>query len=73
MLNWRFTRIWFLKIGISEEVACYFNAGKTQMVPLDQSNNTEADVVIDGSILEEKSSIFQDAGVDFSSKLDWGL
>ena len=47
------------------EVACYFNAGKTQMVPLDQSNNTEADVVIDGSILEEKSSIFQDAGVDF--------
>ena len=65
MLNWRFTRIWFLKIGISEEVACYFNAGKTQMVPFDQSNNIEADVVIDGSIFEEKSFIFQDAGVDF--------
>ena len=42
-------------------MACYFNAGKTQMVPFDQSNNIEAD----GSIFEEKSFIFQDAGVDF--------
>ena len=46
-------------------MACYFNAGKTEMVPFDQSNNTEADMVIDGSIFEEKSFIFQDAGVDF--------
>ena len=34
-----------------------FNAGKTQVVSLDQSNNTGAiDVKMDGSDLEEKSS-----------------
>ena len=33
-----------------------FNAGKTQVVSLDQSNNTGAiDVKMDGSDLEEKS------------------
>ena len=35
------------------------------MAPFDQSNKIEAVVVIDGSIFEEKSFIFQDAGVDF--------
>ena len=49
-----------------------FNAGKTQLILLDQSNNTGAiDVKMDGSVLEEKSS-FKILGLTFSSKLDWG-
>ena len=49
-----------------------FNAGKTQLVSLDRSNNTGAiDVNMDGSVLEEKSS-FKMLGLTFSSKLDWG-
>ena len=49
-----------------------FNAGKTQLVLCDQSNNTGAiDVKKDGSVLEEKSS-FKMLGFSFSSKLDWG-
>ena len=49
-----------------------FNAGKTQLVLLDRSNNTGAiDVKMDGSVLEEKSS-FKILGLTFSSKLDWG-
>ena len=49
-----------------------FSAGKTQMVPFDQSGNTGAiDVKIDWSVLEEKSS-FKMLGLIFSSKLDWG-
>ena len=48
-----------------------FNAGKTQLVLLDWSNNTGAiDVKMDGSVLEEKSS-FKMLGLTFSSKLDW--
>ena len=48
-----------------------FNAGKTQLVSLDQSNNNGSiDVKMDGSILEEKSS-FKMLGLTFSSKLDW--
>ena len=35
-----------------------FNAGKTQLVLFDQSNNTGAtDVKMDGSVFEEKSSL----------------
>ena len=50
----------------------HFNAGKTQLVSFDQSNNTDAiDVKMDGSILEEKSS-FKMLGFTFLSKLDWG-
>ena len=50
-----------------------FNAGKTQLVSFDQSNNTGAiDVKMDGSILEEKPS-FKMLGLTFSSKLDWAL
>ena len=41
-----------------------FNAGKTQLVSFDRSNNN-------GPILEEKSS-FKILGLTFSSKLDWG-
>ena len=49
-----------------------FNAGKTQLVSFDRSNNTGAiDVKMDGSVLEEKSC-FKMLGLSFSSKLDWG-
>ena len=49
-----------------------FNAGKTQLVSFDRSNNTGAiDVKVDGSVLEEKSS-FKIQGLTSSSKLDWG-
>ena len=48
----------------------YFNAGKTQLVLLDQSNNTSAiDVKIDVSLLEKKLS-FEILGLASSSKLD---
>ena len=49
-----------------------FNAGKTQLVWLDRSNNNGSiDVKMGGSILEEKST-FKMLGLTFSSKLDWG-
>ena len=49
-----------------------FNAGKTQLVSFDQSNNIGAiDVKMDESVLEEKQS-FKMLGLTFSSKLDWG-
>ena len=49
-----------------------FNAGKTQLVSFDRSNNTGSiDVKMDGSVLEENSS-FKMLGLTFSSKLDWG-
>ena len=48
-----------------------FNAGKTQLVSLDQSNNSGAiNVKMNVSVLEEKSS-FKMLGLTFSSKLDW--
>ena len=49
-----------------------FNAGKTQLVLFDRSNNSGSiDVKMDGSILEEQSS-FKMLGLTFSPKLDWG-
>ena len=49
-----------------------FNAGKSQLVLFDRSNDTGAtDVKMDGPVLEEKSS-FKMLGLTFSSKLDWG-
>ena len=49
-----------------------FNAGKTQLVSFDRSNNNGSiDVKMDGSVLEEKSS-FKMLRLTFSSKLDWG-
>ena len=49
-----------------------FNAGKTQLVTFDRSNNNGSiDVKMGGSILEEKSS-FKMLGGTFSCKLDWG-
>ena len=48
-----------------------FNAGKTQLVLFDWSNNTGSiDVKMDRSVLEKKSS-FKMLGLTFSSKLDW--
>ena len=47
-----------------------FNAGKTQLILFDRSNNTGSiDVKIGGSVLEGKSS-FKMLGLSFSSKLD---
>ena len=49
-----------------------FNAGKTQLVLSDWSNNTVAiDVKVGGSVAEEKSS-FKMLGLTFFSQLDWG-
>ena len=49
-----------------------FNAGKTQLVSFDRSNNNGSiDVKMEGSILEERSS-FKMLGLTFSSELDWG-
>ena len=49
-----------------------FNAGKTQLVSFDWSNNSGSiDVKMDGSILEGKSS-FKLLRLSFSSKLNWG-
>ena len=49
-----------------------FNAGKTQLVSFDGSNNNGSiDVKMDGSFLKEKSS-FKILELAFSSKLDWG-
>ena len=57
--------------GLGQKWLVDFNAGKTQLVSLDRSNNTGAiDVKKDGSVLEEKSS-FKMQGLAFSSKLDW--
>ena len=49
-----------------------FNAGKTQLVSFDRSNDSGSiDVKMHGSVLKEKSS-FKTLGLTFSSKLDWG-
>ena len=48
-----------------------YNAGETQLVSFDRSNNNGSiDVKMNGSIPEEKSS-FKMLGLTFSSKLDW--
>ena len=47
------------------------NAGKTQLVSFDRSNNNGSiDVNMDGSVLEEKQS-FKMLGLTFSSKLNY--
>ena len=45
-----------------------FNAGKTQLVSFDRSNNNGSIDI--GSVLEEKSP-YKMLGLTFSSKLDW--
>ena len=48
------------------------NAGITQLVSFDQSNNNGSfDVKMDGFVFEEKSP-FKTLGLTFFSKLDWG-
>ena len=49
-----------------------FNAGKTELVSFDRSNNNGSiGVKMDGSVLEEQSTLKM-LGLNFSSKLDWG-
>ena len=70
---------WFLNLNLIYETLWTegkkwfvdFNAWKTQLVSVDQSNNTGAiDVKMNGSVLEEKS-YFKMLRLTFSSKLDW--
>ena len=63
MRNCRLGKKWFVD----------FNAGKTQLVSFDWSNNNGSIAMkMDGSVLEGKSSFEMLAGLTFSSKLDWG-
>ena len=66
---------WLLNLNLIYETLSWlvdFNAGKTQLVLFDRSNNNGSiDVKRDGSVLEEKPS-FKMLGLTFSSKLDWG-
>ena len=56
--------------GLGNKWLLDFNAGKTQLISFDWSNNTGSiDVKMDGSVLE---SSFKMLGLTFSSKLDWG-
>ena len=49
-----------------------FNAGKTQLVSFDRSNNCDAiNVKMDGFVLDEKSS-FKRLELSLSTTLDWG-
>ena len=60
-------------LGWGKEWLFDFNAGKTQLVSFDRSNNNGSiDVKMGGSILDEKSS-FKMLGLIFCSKLDWVL
>ena len=49
-----------------------FNAGETQLVSLDWSDNTGAiDVKMNGSVVLETNHLLRCWGTSFSSKLDW--
>ena len=57
--------------GLGKKWLVDFNAGKTQLISFDRSNNNGSiDVKMGGSILEERS-LFKMLGLTFSSKLDW--
>ena len=63
---------WLLNLDWGRKWLADFNAGKTQLVSFDWSNNTGAiDMKMDGFVLQEKSS-FKMLGLTFSFKLDWG-
>ena len=70
---------WLLNVNLIYETLDWgkkwlvdFNAGETQLVSFDRSNNNGSiDVKMDGSVLDEKSS-YKMLGLTFSSKLDWG-
>ena len=58
-----------MKLNLIMELVVDFDAGKTQLVSFDWSNNIGAiDVKMGGSVLEQKSS-FKMLGLYFSSKL----
>ena len=73
ILNWLLNlNLIYKTLGCVKKWLVDFNAGKTQLVLFDRSNNNGSiDVEMDGSVLEEKSS-FKMLGLTFSSKLDWG-
>ena len=58
-------------VDLGRKLLVNLNAGKTELVLFDWSNNTGAiDMKLDGSVLEEKSS---DAGIDFLFQIGLGL
>ena len=73
-LNWLLNcNLIYKTLDWGKEWLVDFNAGKTQLVLFDWSNNNGSiDVKMDGSVLDEKSS-FRMLELTFSSKLDWGF
>ena len=58
-------------VDLGRKLLVNLNAGKTELVLFDWSNDTGAiDMKLDGSVLEEKSS---DAGIDFLFQIGLGL
>ena len=72
-LNWLLNlNLIYKTLHLAKKWLVDLNAGKSQLVSFDRSNNNGSiDVKTDGSVLEEKSS-FKMLGLTFSSKLDWG-
>ena len=71
-LNWLLNlNLIYKTLGWDKKWLVDFNAGKTELVLFDQSNNNRSiDVKMDRSVLEDKS-LFNMLGLTFSSKLDW--
>ena len=72
--NWS----WLLNLNLIYETLVWgstwlvdLTAGKTQVVLFLQSNNVKIDMEMDGSVLEERSSV-KILVLSFSSKLEWG-
>ena len=72
--NWS----WLLNLNLIYETLVWgstwlvdLTAGKTQVVLFLQSNNVKIDMEMDGSVLEERSSV-KISVLSFSSKLEWG-
>ena len=72
-LNWHLNlNMIYEKLDWGKKWLLDFNAGRTQLVLLDRSNDTGSiDGTMDGSVLEEKWS-FKVLVLTFSSKWDWG-
>ena len=72
-LNWHLNlNLIYGKLDWGKKWLLDFNAGKTQLVLFDRSNDTSSfDGEMDGSVLEEKWS-FKVLVLTFSSKWDWG-
>ena len=72
--NWS----WLLNLNLIYETLVWgstwlvdLTAGKTQVVLFLQSKNVKIDMEMDGSVLEERSSV-KILVLSFSSKLEWG-